>query len=544
MATLREPLIPFLTLRWQGEPARRAVKVERFPFSIGRASDAGLVLPESYVSREHASIVHEGSRSVLLDASSRHGTFVNGQRVRRHVLEARDCLQFGSVQGPALVVSFEEAADHTQHTILEQLRGLDTQQTDIEKLRWFMQAALALSTAVKVDRVLASLLETTLALAQVERGFVFLADRAGRMELALGMDAHGQLLTDTSSVSRTVMEQAAAGEEQFIVTDTLTAEGSVPMSMVAHSIRTVVCIPLRRVRRGRATHTSDPVSQVFGLLYLDSHFTPDRMSDLDHGLIGTIAREAAALVDNAQLIVVEDEARQHEQELQIAADIQKGLMAVRIPRFPFAEVQAHSLPCSAVGGDFFDVISSDDSLAVAVVDVSGKGMSAAILAATLQGMLHVQLQSGRPLDEIAASTNQYLCAKSVGKYATMVLLRLYKDGRLEYMNCGHIHPRVWSGAGNGVERLDAACLPVGLLCEAQFSVAEARLSPRSRVIVVSDGVTEAEDASGDFFGDTRLDSVAHHSDVESVLNSVQVFAAGVPATDDCTVVQVTFTGRA
>ena len=111
----------------------------------------------------------------------------------------------------------------------------------------------------------------------------------------------------------------------------------------------------------------------------------------------TIAREAAALVDNAQLAAIEDQARKHQEELQIAARIQQGLMAVQIPAFPFAGVEGHNIACSAVGGDFFDVISGEDMLNVALVDVSGKGISAAILASTLQGMLHVQLEAGQTL---------------------------------------------------------------------------------------------------------------------------------------------------
>jgi serine phosphatase RsbU (regulator of sigma subunit) len=340
------------------------------------------------------------------------------------------------------------------------------------------------------------------------------------------------------------MRQATRGTDQFIVTDTLSAEGDVPDSIVAHSIHTIICIPLRRTRQTRQGESAeDPVGrQVFGVLYLESRFQPGGLSDVDHDLMRTIAREAAALVDNAQLAAIEDQARKHEKELQIAARIQQGLMAVQIPDFPFAGVQAHSIACSAVGGDFFDVISGDDVLNVALVDVSGKGISAAILASTLQGMLHVQLEAGQSLDTIAAATNRYLRLKDVGKYATMLLLRLHQDGQLEYLNCGHVKPRLCSDAG--VSRLEECSVPVGLLDGAEYTVGNVALRPGSRVILVSDGITEAEDAQGDFFGEERLDSASLCGDLAGVLQRMAEFCAGHPANDDCTIVQVMFSGRA
>jgi phosphoserine phosphatase RsbU/P len=524
--------------------SRRTIVLSRFPFVIGRSPECDLVLAQSYVSRNHATITYDGAHFVLEDRKSRHGTFVNGDLVITHTLRAGDSLQFGSRQGPQLRFRDEDNEESTGQTILTQLQEMSAQQSDLEKLRWFLQAARELNSSGRVERVLASLLETTLALAKVERGYVFLMTGAGALELALGMDAAGNVLTDTSTVSRTVMRQAVRGTDQFIVTDTSAAEGEVPESIVAHSIRTIVCIPLRRTRQLRdGENAGDSASsQVFGALYLESRLQPGGLSEVDHELMRTIAREAAALVDNAQLAAMEDQARKQQEELQIAARIQQGLMAVQIPAFPFAGVQGRSIACSAVGGDFFDVISGEGVLSVAVVDVSGKGISAAILASTLQGMLHVQLEAGQPLHAIAAATNRYLCQKDVGKYATMVLLRLYQDGALEYVNCGHVQPRMCSDTG--VARLAQANLPVGLISQAEYALGTSLLRPGWRIVVVSDGVTEAEDAHAEFFGDERLDSAAHCADLQSILQRMADFCAGHPANDDCTIVQVTFSGPA
>jgi sigma-B regulation protein RsbU (phosphoserine phosphatase) len=520
----------------------RVLILEKFPFEIGRSPKCSLELSQPYISRSHAKITWEGSDLVLEDMHSSHGTYVNREKITRRILLPEDVIQFGSLEGPQL--RFETVKqDSANLTILAQMQGISARQSDLEKLRWFLQVARDLNSAGGVDRVLASLLESTLALAKVERGYVFLANAAGVLELALGMDAGGHVLTDASTLSQTVIRQAIEGADQFIVTDSLSAENHVPESIIANNIHKIICIPLRQVRDKRGHERAEQrAHRVFGVLYLESRFVPELASDVDEELMRTIAREAAALVDNAQLAAIEDQARQHREELQIAAAIQQGLMAVRIPEFPFAKVQAHSVACSAVGGDFFDVISSDDMLNVALVDVSGKGISAAILAATLQGMLYVQLQTQQSLEVIAQATNRYLCEKNVGKYATMLLLRLHANGTLEYINCGHIQPRLCSDAG--LARLETSNLPVGLLCDAEYTAGITTLHPGSSVVLVSDGITEAENASGEFFGEERLDSAALCANLQKVLQSMTEFCAGQAANDDCTIVQVAYSGSA
>jgi phosphoserine phosphatase RsbU/P len=516
----------------------RGVPLDHFPFSIGRGLDSGLVLSQSYVSRHHAEIGRDGIRYVLTDLGSRHGTFVNGKRITKHVLVPLDNLQFGSLESPPLRFALSNAPKSTQTNLLSQLREVSSGRSDLERLRWFLEAASELNNADQIDRILTSLLQATLALTNMERGYVFLSSENGALELALGIDADGETLEDGSSVSRTVIRQAAEGVDQFILTDNLSAEGRLlPESIVAHNIRSVICIPLRQ-SRGNAAEQAN--RRLLGLLYLDSRYHPGRFTDIDHELLRSIAREAAILIENAQLNLIEEERRQYRKELQIAAGIQRGLMPVEPQAVAFAAVEAHCEACSAVGGDFFDVIPSDDTLNAALVDVSGKGISAAILASTLQGMLYTHLQARRPLETIAEAINSYLCAKSVGKYATMILLRLHSDGTLEYLNCGHVEPRLCTG--ETVSKLQVSNLPVGLVPESKYTAATVQLQSGWGLLVVSDGVTEAENSQGEFFGEHRFDTAALCANLPQFIQQMRDFCAGHPATDDCTVLRIAFIG--
>jgi phosphoserine phosphatase RsbU/P len=186
----------------------------------------------------------------------------------------------------------------------------------------------------------------------------------------------------------------------------------------------------------------------------------------------------------------------------------------------------------------------DDGLAVVVADISGKGISAAIMASLLQGMIVADLRARLPLREIAYSANKFLCTRDLDlRYATLVIAYVRPDGELEYINCGHIPPLV-TKSGGGVVRLREHNLPVGLLSNAEFLAADSRLSPGGRLILATDGITDAENADGGFYGNKRLEASAQgQRPLEEILDSVHLFCAGRPMQDDCTILELAYAGR-
>jgi len=231
-----------------------------------------------------------------------------------------------------------------------------------------------------------------------------------------------------------------------------------------------------------------------------------------------------------------------EQELKDAARIQQGLMAVTMPLLPFATVAGMNLPCAEIGGDFFIALNAGESIVMAVADVSGKGIAAAVMASTLQGMMHEGLLYNVPLARIARDANEFFAAKDLGaKYATCVIVRVDPDGQLEYVNCGHIPPLV---VRTGiVTPLSQSCLPIGMFQNADFSSASYRLRPDDRLVLVTDGVTDAEGPAGSFFGYDRLkQSAARDISPEGIYGSVQLFCGDRPLSDDCTIIGLHYKG--
>jgi sigma-B regulation protein RsbU (phosphoserine phosphatase) len=531
---MAEP-IPAIALLLVDESRQEEINVTHTPFTIGRLQDRDLVLAHAFISRDHAAILYEKGQFHVVDKGSRHGTFLNAQPlIDRQMLKPGDEIRLGSLNGPSLRFGPPRENTSTIHKLLDELHAISTPTSDLEKLSWFLSAAQRLNTLGAVNEILATLVEATLELTQVERGYVFLRDEKGKLTLAAGRSLKGERLEDDSTISHSAIAQACKASK-FIVTDTLSAEAnSRTESMVQQSIRMVYCIPLRKRAAGSEFHEKD----ILGVLYLDSRLQPGKLSQVDNDLLETISTEAAALVENAFLAQAEESARRYREELNIAAAIQQGLMEFAIPNLPYARVHARSVACKEVGGDFYDVIATSDGLYVVIADISGKGVSAAILASTLQGLLYGLLLAGQPLAEIADVANRYICEKNVQKYATMILVKLGPDGTFEYVNCGHVQPMLANRGG--VRRLENANMVVGLIEEATFASERLQLKAGDRIVLATDGVTEAESTDGEFFGEDRLEAALEGTTIEGVFSKVESFMNGAPPNDDFTMLEVLY----
>jgi len=529
------PATPVLVVDGPRESQR---EITHAPYTVGRQPGSDILLEDAFVSRRHAEILYENGSFFIVDQGSKHGTFLNGTPVKRHKLTNNDAVHFGKPDGPFIRFGVRSAqSSSTLRELLGPLKGDSSPNTAIEKLSWLLEANRKLNSEGAVDQILSALVETTLTLTKVERGYVMLRDlSSGGLKLTVGLDSKGRLLNDDSTISHSAIKQAIQGAGEFIVTDTLSAETGVRSeSVIAQNIRTVICIPLRSrrnvARSGRG--------EILGVLYLDSRLTPGHLTKVDNDLLKTIASEAAALVDNAQLAIAEENARRVQEELDIAQRIQQSLMPRTLPDIPYAKISTRFVPCKEVGGDFYDVVASGDHLHVVIADVSGKGVAAAMLAQTLQGMVYAQMLADQPLEMIAKMLNRFICAKDVGKYATMIILRLDRDGHLEYINCGQVHPLLRTPAG--IVRLTESNFPVGLLEDGGFKSYTTKMEPGTRLLLVTDGVTEAEDEQGDFFGTQGMEEAfKKSSSLEEIVEILSCYCGSAAANDDCTMVEIAF----
>jgi len=509
------------------------VTISKSPFTIGRSEECDVTIPDARISRVHARFVTENGSYFVEDTGSRHGTFVNGVRTERAQLKGNDEIKLGVAARMTFLLG--DAAGSAANLLLTRIASAsNSDSTDLEKLRLFLEAARNLSSGMVVDDVLSNMLVYALKITKAERGFVYLKDKAGEPALACGRDSSGAQVSRDANVSHSVVREAMVSASEFITGDASRQSAlAARESIVLNDLRTVIAIPLR-VRRGMASPLAP--AEVDGVLYLDSRFVSRGISGVSHEVLRALASECAAVLESAKLVAAEHAAQQYRKEMEIAASIQRSLISVSGGESDFVRVVAESFPCREVGGDFFDIDYGQDTVTVIVADVSGKGISAALLASVIHGMFHSQISGGATLPHAIAAINHFLCSRVAGqKYATLLAAQLRRDGSLQIVNCGHV-PAMIAHDGT-VSQVTDGDMPVGLIAKVDFHVIERTLPVGSRLCLLTDGITETEDANGDEFGSGNVESCLFESDpVVSVMNKVRVFSDGREAQDDRTMV--------
>src|SRR5436305_790136 len=522
-------------LRIEVAGTQRQLVINKSPLTIGRADGCDATIADLKVSRQHAKLVAESDDYYIVDCESRHGTFVNGSRCDRIKLNNNDEITFG-VAGVRIIFRrggvMSHTTDNATNILLSRLVA-KSDTSDLEKLRLFLEAARSLTGGVVVNEVLRNMLDYALKITKAERGFVYLknAGKGGRPALACGLDSNGGSLTNDARVSHSVVEEAMASAAEFITRDALKQKALAErQSIVMNELRTVIAIPLRTRQHG------DSPTKVDDVLYLDSRSVSDHLSGVSHEVLRALASECAAVLESAKLVAAEQAAQQYRKEMEIAASIQRSLNSASKVETDFVRVNACSIPCREVGGDFFDVHVSPDAVTVIVADVSGKGISAALLASVIHGMFYAQMTSGAGLVDAIASVNTFLCSRVAGqKYATLLAAQLHRNGKLALVNCGHV-PAILAQDGN-VTHVEDGDMPVGLIPEVGFHLIERELPPGSRLCILTDRISATENAEGTEFGTHLIgDFLSADEPIRQILDAVESFCGNTEAQDDRTLV--------
>src|ERR1035438_5241241 len=474
---------------------RKRVPVDPIPFLIGRQPENHLILRDSRVSRSHARIVVENGVYVLEDLGSRHGTFVNGKRVQRKALESTDRVEFGAqdsyqllfrsdappiyvledlgsrhgtfVNGKRVQRKALESTDRVEFgaqdsyqllfaldgvelkRLMEQLGGGEQAAaplgvgSNLAKLRAILDLARTLQSSFSIDEVLASVVDTALTITGAERGFLLLRGGAGAaLETRVARNRRGQNLKETDlRVPREVIRRALEQRRELLSMnfEPLGAEETRPENSIADlELRSVTCVPLVRIRAGQGDATSVIVTgnETVGVLYMDSRLMVADLAGGNRELLQTLAIEASTVLENARLLQEEQGKHQMEEELRLARTIQQSLLPGKLPGEGWLRASGSSLASHEVGGDYYDVTRvSARCWSAVVADVSGKGVSSALLASLLQGALITATEHAEAMGQRMERLNRFLLDRTGGeKYATVFYCLLHDDGRMYYVN--------------------------------------------------------------------------------------------------------------
>jgi phosphoserine phosphatase RsbU/P len=539
---------------------RTRVPVTPLPFSIGRQPENQLLIRDSRVSRIHARILAHDGVYLLEDAGSRHGTFLNGKRIQKEPLHNSDKIEFGVEESYQLIFALDGAElkqllDHV--TPSEKAQPGQAIGGNLGKLRAILELARTLQSSFSLDEVLSSVVDTALAITGAERGFLLLRED-GSLQIRVARNHAGQRLQESDlRVPREVIRRALSHRRDLLSMnfDPSGADGNHPQSSIADlELRSVICVPLVRIQTAPAETTSllSTANETVGVLYMDSRAGAADLAGGNRELLQALAIEASTVLENARLLVEERAKQQMEEELQVARSIQQSLLPKALPALEWLCASGSSVASHQVGGDYFDVTEVHHQCWSAVVaDVSGKGVSSALLASLLQGALITATDQPIALKRRIAQLNRFLLDRTGGeKYATVFYCLITATGDLHYVNAAHCPPLVVRAAGPPLS-LEATAMPVGLVPEAGFELAGTRLQPGDKVVIYTDGVTESQNLQGEFFGKKRLRELvsAHAAHPcaaihDAIRQAVAAFTEGAPQADDITLLVLEYRGAA
>jgi serine phosphatase RsbU (regulator of sigma subunit) len=307
------------------------------------------------------------------------------------------------------------------------------------------------------------------------------------------------------------------------LTDPMLREGK---GIVGHVIRTgeVVCAADVRLDpryiEGRETTRSEvavPIqldSRTIGAFNLESDTTAAfRTKDVE--VLRFFAEATAIAVEKAMLHQRLTSADELDRQLRTAQEVQERLLPTDLPDVPGHDLAGVCLPSARVGGDYFDFVPiPGGQLGLVVADVSGHGLSAAIIMSAFRALARTGLRAGQPLDKLAETLDRELPDTTAGKAFVTAVLAMYDpaSGRLRYVNCGH-HPPLLDRPGQPPRWLHEGGPLLGLIDGARFEIGEIQLAADDQLVIFTDGIVEARSHAGVWFGTERLASlVATHRD--------------------------------
>ena len=522
------------------------VSFEPQTITLGRAEDCTIPIRDRFLSRHHAEIVWEGEKWLIRDRGSVNGTLLNGERLLEPVpLRPGDRIALGDTEvvvgghdPGSQLLSVVGGSSHTTNLAIPLEKAIDDDATNRgpERARILNQLALQFIE----DRPMNDLFDFIL-----DRVHELLAPT--RASLALfGTDhtsfanvkvrhAHAGTAPAELTISRTLLSQVV-GERKIVsfVENDPEERFAQAESIVAQQIGAAVCAPLL---------VGD---QVLGVLYLDFMTTHRKVIEADLRLIAQIARFAAAKLETTRLREESMAKAKLDEELRTAYAIQSRLLPSELPEIAGYTFAGGNRPCKTVSGDYFDVIVRPDGrIYFVVADVSGKGITAALVMAAMATAFNIFTRTDPTPADLAREINQTLAPKTApSKFATVFFGVLDPaTGIVEFANAGHVPPLI--AGRDGVRELKSTDIVVGLFPQAVYRNQSVTLEPGDSLIMFTDGITEAENEAEEQLGIepvVELLANRHGSTADALIGAINEavdrFACGVPPGDDVTMLVI------
>jgi serine phosphatase RsbU (regulator of sigma subunit) len=536
--------------------------LEQEEIIIGRGSKCDIVISDEDVSRQHAKIVCKGKAYIIEDLNSTNGTFVNGNKAERAVLNDLDRIRLGkkvftfssgeafkkSRTSPTMVNLRSEEVDST--TILN---SIDARDYDITREREGVAAAdqlvkirrrlnvvneinRAIAGSLDLDTVLNMILTDLFSVyAQAERGFILLVEDGSERLIPKAVKYRDKPAEERMMVSSTVVRSAISRQRAILSADASTDEQfATKQSIADFHVHSVMCVPLIYKE------------EILGVIYIDTTRPDATFSEDDLSLLTGIALQAAVSIASAQMHERILRQSRLEQDLRFAKRVQLAFLPQESPKVADFEFVSHYTAAREIGGDFYNFIELDDGvIGVIVADVSGKGAPAALMMARLTSDVRFIALHEKTPNKVLVALNDLICREMQDTgFVTAAFLTIdATTNTLTIGNAGHPPPLIKRPSSGELLKFEESIgLPLGVTEEGEYEEERVVLEKGDSVTLYSDGVIEAMDREERFYTQARLEQYIAEAPpepqkiVDGLLLDLKNFFKDKPQNDDLTLV--------
>lgn len=405
------------------------------------------------------------------------------------------------------------------------------------QMRALLAASLDLNSTLELDEVLRRVTDTACEIARAERATMYVLDHDANEVWTRAMSGP-RIETFRLPVGQGIVGRVAETGRTSHLKD---AHRS------AQFDRSFDASTGFRTRAMLTVAVRDRNRRVVGVLQVMNRRGGETFSDRERRAIEVLGDTAALALENSLAVQALREKRAIDEQLNAARTIQHVLLPSEISAPDGYSIAARYIPCQAVGGDCYDVFAIQNArTGLAVGDISGKGLTAAMMMTNLMALFRVEARRGDEPHRVLTSMNQLFHESTPAQYfATFFFGALeHRTGRIDFASAGHDPPLVIHADGR-VEPETLGDTLLGIFPGVEFRPLTLELAPGDVCVVCSDGVTEQIDPDEEFFERSRLQEVVHSrrsedaaSIADAVLGAVTAFAAGTPAADDLTLLVV------
>jgi len=535
---------------------------------LGRDASCEMQMYDKGLSRNHSLVESKDDRFVLSDLGSTNGTFVNGKMIISKPLEEGDLVNVGKIQ----LQFFLERSENPVSSSVRIVEDLDPigpgtiiKRMDIDSvvfpkgeaapeelqeqlghyqqaLKTIYQVGIEINAAKTLDGLYNRVMDIIMDILKAERGFVILyhPDAEEQFETVV---ARGQT-TAKANVSRTILTKAVS-EGLSVLSSNAMADDRFKggMSIILNQIKSVMAVPLK-------SHGG----QIHGAIYVDSRGTSDVFKDSQLELLSIIGMQAGITAERITLNDQLFEQEKMKQALEVAHNIQRSFLPDNLPDSLGLDIVGWSESCDETGGDYYDFVEYEGGqLGLAIGDVSGHGVGAALLMATARAFLRALVGSTDSMSELFTKLNALLEADlEDDQFMTLFYGVLDpKQWTLTYSSAGHDPPLIYRVLDDKFDELDSLGVPLGMVADYEYGEAgPVRFLEGDILLLSTDGIVESMNEDNQEFGKERMMEVIRSSTgasanqiVRNIHSAVTEFSQGRPPRDDLTLVVVKFDSR-